>query len=92
MIALSAYSDLEDAIGYYESKVIGLGKRMEVDFWKSVDLVQKNPMACRIWHKLYRHKMLENFPYSIIYEVLSEKIIIYGVAHLRIQPEKRYKI
>ena len=65
---------------------------MEADFWRSVDFVQKNPLACSIWHKLYRQRMFEKFPYTIIYEVLSEKIIIYRVTHLRIQPEKRYKI
>ena len=30
MIALSAYNDLEDAIGYYESKVSGLGKEWKL--------------------------------------------------------------
>ena len=70
----------------------GLGKRMEADFWKSVDVIQKSPLGYRIRYVFYRQSMLEKFPYAVIYEVFGEKIIIYRVAHLKLQPEKRFKI
>ena len=37
VITTLAYYDLEDAVSYYENKVNGLGRRMEADFWKSVE-------------------------------------------------------
>ena len=92
IISTSAYYDLEEAIGYYESKVKGLGKRMERDFWKSVELIQKRPLISRIKHKHYRQSMLKKFPYAIIYETLNKEIVIYRVAHLKMAPIKRYKI
>jgi hypothetical protein len=92
VITTLAYYDLEDAISYYESKLNGLGRRMEGDFWKSVDVIQKSPLGYRLRYVFYRQTMLQKFPYAIIYEVLNEKIIIYRVAHLKIRPEKRFKI
>lgn len=92
VISTLAYYDLEDAVVYYESKVKGLGKRMEADFWKSVDSIQKSPLGYRIRYVFYRQRMLEKFPYAVIYEVLDKEIIIYRVAHLKLQPEKRFKI
>ena len=91
VISNSAYSDLEEAIGYYEIKVKGLGKRMEGDFWKSVELIQKRPLAYRIKYKYCRQLMLRKFPYAIVYEIFDKEIVIYRVAHLKMEPKKRYK-
>ena len=91
-ITLSAFYDLEDAIGYYEMRVKGLGKRMETDFWKSIDLIRSTPLGYRIYHKQLRQKMLEKFPYGIIYEVLNDNIVVFKVSHLKTKPNKRYTI
>lgn len=92
VITTLAYYDLEDAVVYYECKVNGLGRRIELDFWKSVDAIKKSPLGYRTRYVFYRQTMLKKFPYAIIYELLNGKIIIYRVAHLKVQPEKRFKI
>ncbi len=92
IILTSAYNDLEDAVGYYESKVIGLGKKMEADFWDCLEFIHRRPLTNRKKHKLYRQSMLRKFPYAIVYQVLEEEIIVYRVPHLKMQSKKRYKI
>ena len=92
VILTSAYNDLEQVVDYYETKVDGLGKRMELDFWKSVEFIQEYPLTNSKKYKFYRQARLKKFPYAVIYEILMKEIIIYRVTHLKMQPKKRYKI
>ena len=75
-----AETELDDAFTYYEDIYQGLGKRFILEVESTVNRVKQNPMA---WQKSgkYTHRCLLNrFPYSIIYQIRSNLILIVAVA------------
>lgn len=72
--------ELDDAFTYYEDIYQGLGKRFILEVESTINRVKQNPMA---WQKSgkYTHRCLLNrFPYSIIYQIRCNLILIVAVA------------
>jgi plasmid stabilization system protein ParE len=72
--------ELDDAFTYYEEIYQGLGRRFILEVESTINRVQQNPMA---WQKSgkHTHRCLRNrFPYSIIYQIRSNLILIVSVA------------
>lgn len=72
--------ELDDAFRYYEDIYQGLGKRFVLEIESTINRVKQTPMA---WQKSseYTHRCLLNrFPYSIIYQVRSDFLLIVAVA------------
>ena len=81
-----ALEELDEAIGYYERKVPGLG----IDLREAVEVaakkVQANPLRFRPFSKNTRLFLLVRFPYQIVFMVLPSKILIIAVAHGKRRP------
>ena len=72
--------ELNDAYRYYEEIHKGLGKRFILEVETTINRVKQNPIA---WQKAskYTHRCLLNrFPYSIIYQIRHELILIVAVS------------
>lgn len=83
----AAEAEFLESIGYYESKVPGLGAALIDEFEALTELIGESPQAWQI--KLepdIRRAPLHRFPLSIVYRAKSGALQILAVAHDRRRP------
>jgi len=81
-----ATQDYEEAYVWYFAHAIGLAAEFEREIDRSLRLIADNPLR---WPKIdakRRRLVLRKFPYSIVYEIIEEKIVVLAIAHGRRRP------
>ena len=83
----AAKSEFDDAIDYYDEQRFGLGLEFEEEVEQALERIDHYPEAWSPLSSRVRRCTLNRFPYSVIYEVRSEIIIIIAVQHHHKEPE-----
>ena len=84
----AADAELVEAVRYYEEEEEGLGERFEAEVMRCVRLIQRAPEAAPVVRPMgLRRKVLQRFPYSLIYAVEPDRIRIVAIAHQRRRPD-----
>ena len=81
-----AKEEMNEAASYYESQASGLGMDYLSEVERAVASISESPMT---WPKIegeIRRRLLQRFPFGILYYIESEEIVILAVAHLRRRP------
>lgn len=88
IVTPAAHLDIAQAYDWYEDRRPGLSE----DFLGAVDAcvqrIRRNPELMPIAYETYRRGILRRFPYTVIYEAVSDVIAIYAVFHSSRDPEK----
>lgn len=83
----AAESELRDAYEWYESRRPGLG----VEFMECVDactqILRIHPEIYPTVHKRVRQGLLKRFPYSVLYVLSDDNIVILSVFHSSRDPK-----
>jgi hypothetical protein len=82
--------DISNAVEWYESKQKGLGEKFLDDWENTVTYILSNPYSFSKKVKSFRHAVLKNFPYLIVYEIIDNLVVIYAVINGKQHPKKRY--
>ena len=82
----AASVEIIEAAKYYDGEVIGLGEAFIVEVQRITGLVQEQPQIGQRIHEEFRSIVLARFPYSIVYAVESERILVVAAAHQRRRP------
>ncbi len=84
-ILSEAMVETHRAAQWYEDRRIGLGEEFLARFAVGIEAIKKNPSRyskLRIPSKKHiRRYLLEQFPFSIVYELRSQEILVIAVAH-----------
>lgn len=84
-----AAAEILDAYDWYEEQKENLG----LDFLNELDTfyhtLQTNPLIHSFYDEPVRHGKINRFPYSIVYEVFGETIVIYSVFMEKQNPGKK---
>jgi hypothetical protein len=82
--------EIEEAIVFYESKKKGLGKYF-FDYLKGyLKIIKNNPELFALKKPpYYRELSLKKFPFSIIYEVFENDVIVHSIFHNHWSPLKK---
>ncbi|MBT3722689.1 MAG: type II toxin-antitoxin system RelE/ParE family toxin [Gammaproteobacteria bacterium] len=84
----NAESEFLESVGFYESKVRGLGSAFIDEFETVADLVCESPKQRKIERDPdIRRAPLHRFPFSIIYREKPSIVQILAVAHDRRRPQ-----
>lgn len=84
----AAESEFLESVGYYESKVQGLGQALISEFKALINLIIDNPEAWQVEAKSgIRKAPLNRFPLSIIYRQVTDDIQILAIAHHHRRPQ-----
>ncbi len=82
-----AKDDIESALVWYEKQRRGLG----FDFLDCVEIaitsIIENPLKYCIYYSCFRSYVISRFPFSIIYSVEENEIIIHSVFDNRKNPD-----
>ena len=81
--------DIIEAVKYYESQQIGLGKRFLSHLKTHLKRIQTYPEHFHIKRNPYREAVLKKFPYLIIYELSENKVIVFSVFNTYQNPIKK---
>jgi plasmid stabilization system protein ParE len=81
-----ADEEFREAVRYYENEAPGVGLRFIAEVRKGVTFITENPFAAAPVGSGIRRKVLNHFPYSLLYAVESELVVIVAVAHHKRRP------
>jgi len=81
-----AEDEMIEAAVYYESQVIGLGEKFIETIERALFEIEKKPT---LWPKEkynIRRRVLSRFPFSILYVIDEDELVIVAIAHQRRRP------
>jgi toxin ParE1/3/4 len=81
-----AEEEFREAALYYEKEAPGVGLRFIAEVRKGVAFITENPYAAAGVGSGVRRKVLNHFPYSLLYSIEAELIVIVAVAHHKRRP------
>jgi plasmid stabilization system protein ParE len=77
---------MTDASVFYEAATSGLGTRFLDEIQRIVNILRDHPELGQPVGRGLRRALLHRFPFSLIYSVEIDAILIVAVAHQRRQP------
>lgn len=82
-----ARADALEAFAFYEGRRSGLGERFRehVDF--AVTKISASPLRYPIVYRDLRRRLVERFPYGILYRVYPELVVVVALLHGRQNPK-----
>ena len=81
-----ADEEFREAVRYYEKEAPGVGLRFVAEVRRGVTFITENPFAGAAVVSGIRRKVLNHFPYSLLYAVESDLVVIVAVAHQKRRP------
>jgi len=81
-----AEEEFLEASRYYESEAPGVGVAFIVEVHRTVRAIVTLPHAATEVRGDIRKKVISNFPYSILYAIENDLIVIVAVAHHKRRP------
>lgn len=81
-------ADIENAISWYKDINIELARSFLIELRAAIKYIHLNPKNSQIRYHIVRIARLKKFPFGIHYMIDDEIIIILGVFHTSLSPEK----
>lgn len=93
IIKEEAVAEIDEAFSYYEKQQAGLGQRFIIDLEDHLSDVHQTPhhYSFLFTQQRFRSHSLEKFPYSIIYEITNNEVIVYSVCNTYKNTEDLFK-
>ena len=82
-----ARTELIDAVRYYDECRKGLGIRFRQVVEAQLDKIERMPLRFRILRPPFRRCLVPKFPYSIIFTIEPDFILVVALAHNRRKPD-----
>jgi plasmid stabilization system protein ParE len=76
-----ASEDYAAAFEWYYSRRQAVASDFEREIDRAIRLISRNPLRWPVFENERRRLIVRKFPYSIIYEVHGEEVLILAVAH-----------
>ena len=81
-----ANQEVADAVQWYDEKAEGLGREFLDELDRVVRLVRAYPLMATQIEEEIRRFLFTRFPYSLIYGIDQETIVVIAVAHQHLEP------
>lgn len=78
--------ELNEAAAYYDSEHRGLGLRFIDGVDAAILQIREHPESCPVVHDRSRSKLVDGFPYSVIYSFVEGHVRVQAIAHHRRRP------
>ena len=82
----AAAADLEEAAIWYEGQRPGLGGEFLDAAEAAVKRILALPKGYAVLYKDRRRVLLERFPYSVVYRLIEDQVVIIAVVHAKRSP------
>src|SRR5687768_14607097 len=83
-----AVGEIDHEVDYYESKQRGLGAELEDEIDAVLAMIAELPFAAPQWRDRSdrRVAVLDRFPFTLVYQILGDDIVVLALAHMRRRP------
>ncbi len=75
---------------WYDKRGSGLGLRFLDDLQHCFTLIRDNPQGFQLRKDDFRHAMLDDFPYRVVFKVKGDDVFVYQIRHTRRKPSTRF--
>ncbi len=88
-----ALVEMQESCTWYEERLAGLGVRFLVAVHEQFEIIRVSPSLFSKKKGHYRSTIVKGFPFTIVYEVLEEKKIVFisYVFHSKRNPKLKYR-
>ena len=86
LVRPEARAELLDARDWYEAHAPGLGIEFARAVDSAIDAAVRNPRAYPAVENDFRRVVLRRFPYSVIYQICGDELIVLACFHHRRRP------
>ncbi len=76
-----AEAEFQAALAWYRSRSARAAARFEAAVEKELGWIGSNPDLCPKYDDAHRYAVLRRFPYSLVFQVQSDRVYIIAVAH-----------
>ena len=83
-----AAAETKDSYLWYEERKKGLGDDFLLSVQKTLVEIKNNPFSYHKIYKNYRQAIVNRFPFTIVYEIKSQSIIVYAIFHRSRDPKR----
>ena len=87
IIRPEAEQDIQGAFGWYEDRVVGLGREFLRCVDASISQINRSPAIYPAICKGIRRTLTRRFPFGVFYIIADEKIVVLAVLHARRAPD-----
>ena len=77
-----------DSAEFYESRVLGLGKRFKREIRNHLNVIQNQPKSAELKYRDIRVLTVKTFPFTIHYKIEKEYIVIVAIFHTSQNPDQ----
>lgn len=81
--------EIIEAYDWYELQPEGLGTEFLAELEVFFATLLKNPETYSYYEKPVRQGTIKRFPYTVVYEIFGDTIVIYSVFMYRQNPDKK---
>ena len=81
-----AEEEMNEAARFYEERSPGLGLDFLDAVQRTVDAIVAHPNSGRQLSENIRRRIVQRFPFGVLYSVEPERIVVVAVMHLRRRP------
>ena len=93
IIKEDAHNDATAAYNYYEEQQAGLGERFLIALEAGYRDISLHPeyysFIAEDARQILRDVLLDTFPYTVVFEVMNEVVIVYAVHNTYYRPDKK---
>ncbi len=82
----AAEIEIEEAVDFYDMQSPGLGDAFIDEFQRSLKRISEFPYAAPLIQSRVRKRLMDRFPFSVIYSVRTDQIRILAIAHHKRRP------
>lgn len=82
----AAAADLEEASRWYENQRPGLGREFLDATEAAMRRVLATPEGYEIVYKDRRRALLERFPYSVVFRLIEDQVVVLAIVHAKRNP------
>lgn len=83
---LAARDDRAEAYRFYRERGIHVARAFDRDLRSALDLLRERPRIGTTFVADLRRKLLDRFPYSVLYRVQKDGILVVALRHDRREP------
>ena len=88
MIFLAAASaDFVDAVRHYRERSAPVARRFADEVRRNLDVLVERPHTCPVVRGEVRVKVLRRFPFSLLFMIEDERVVVVAVMHPRRRPD-----
>jgi len=82
-----AQIEFEEAVNFYNRQGEGLGDDFAAEVLNAINRILTHPEAWTKLSKRTRRCRTKRFPYSVIYQIRGDRILVVAVAHSKRKPK-----